>query len=222
MRSRALSSLSQVLFCFIVFAPEVYLSKNRRHDPGICLSAKRYAGSDKRIIKGVRKVVITDTATTIGYRKWSVTLSDRPNDAMMNANSPICASEKPDCMATFNGCPDSRMPKDENSICPTITTSVIKRMGNLYSHNKAGSINIPTETKKMAPKRFLTGFVRCSMCSASRVSARMDPITKAPRADEKPDLVANITIPRHSPILTMSSVSSFRYFFVFRRNDGSR
>ena len=32
-----------------------------------------------------------------------MTWSDKPNEAMMNANSPICAIEKPQRMAVFNG-----------------------------------------------------------------------------------------------------------------------
>ena len=41
---------------------------------------------------------------------------------------------------------------------------------------------MPTETKKMAPKRSFTGVVTRSMLSASTVSARMLPIMNAPNA----------------------------------------
>ena len=41
---------------------------------------------------------------------------------------------------------------------------------------------MPTETKKMAPKRSFTGDTMRSMLSASMVSARMLPIMKAPKA----------------------------------------
>ncbi|EJX00695.1 hypothetical protein EVA_11197 [gut metagenome] len=83
-------------------------------------------------------------------------------------------------------------------------------------------MSMPTETKNIAPNRSFTGFTRCSMRSASTVSANMDPITNAPRADEKPAFVAIITIPRHNPMLTIKRVSSLRYFFALLRKDGTR
>ena len=141
---------------------------------------------------------------------------------MIKANSPICASEKPDWMATFTVCPDNSTPKLPNNICPTITTIVSIRIGILYSQSNTGSISIPTETKKMAPKRSFTGLTICSICSASIVSARIDPITKAPSAEEKPALVAIITMPRQRPRLTISNVSSLRNVLAFFRKEGIR
>ena len=141
---------------------------------------------------------------------------------MIKANSPICASEKPDCIAILSGWPDRSTPKPAKSICPIITTNVRIRIGVLYCHSKAGSISIPTETKKIAPKRSFTGFMRCSICSASMVSARIEPMTKAPSAEENPAFVAIITIPKHSPRLTISKVSSLRKVFAFFRKDGIR
>lgn len=126
------------------------------------------------------------------------------------------------CMAILTGWPESNTPKLANSICPAITTSVRIRIGILYSHSNAGSINIPTETKNMAPKRSFTGLIICSICSASIVSARIDPITKAPKAEEKPAFVAMMTIPRHSPRLTINKVSSFRKVLAFFRKEGIR
>ena len=141
---------------------------------------------------------------------------------MIKANSPICASEKPECIAILTGCPDSNTPKLANNICPTMTTKVRIRIGILYSHSNAGSISIPTDTKKMAPKRSFTGLIRCSICSASIVSANMEPMTNAPNAEENPAFVAMITIPRHNPKLTISKVSSFRNVRAFFRKDGIR
>ena len=45
---------------------------------------------------------------------------------------------------------------------------------------------MPTDTKKIAPNRSLTGAVIFSMLSASVVPARMDPMMKAPKAGENP------------------------------------
>lgn len=50
--------------------------------------------------------------------------------------------------------------------------------------------------------------------------ARSEPIMKAPKAGEKPTLSANKTIPRQSPRLTMSIVSSLRFFLVLSRSVG--
>lgn len=47
------------------------------------------------------------------------------------------------------------------------------------------------------------------------VSAKIDPMTKAPKAEEKPAFVAMITIPRHNPRLTINKVSSFRKVLAF-------
>ena len=94
-------------------------------------------------------------------------------------------------MAILTGCPESKTPKLANNICPVITTNVRIRIGILYSHSNAGSINIPTETKNMAPKRSFTGLIICSICSASMVSAKIDPMTKAPKAEEKPAFSGN-------------------------------
>ena len=125
-------------------------------------------------------------------------------------------------MAILTGCPESKTPKLANNICPVITTNVRIRIGILYSHSNAGSINIPTETKNMAPKRSFTGLIICSICSASMVSAKIDPMTKAPKAEEKPAFVAMITIPRHNPRLTINKVSSFRKVLAFFRKEGIR
>ena len=46
------------------------------------------------MIIGVVKVVITDTATMIGYTLGLNTPNDIPSEAIMKANSPTCAREK--------------------------------------------------------------------------------------------------------------------------------
>ena len=123
-------------------------------------------------------------------------------------------------MAIFIGCPESSTPNEAKQICPTITTTVMIKIGTLYSQSMAGSINIPTETKKIAPNRSFTGLISRSMRSASTVSAKMEPITKAPNAEEKPAWVAIITLPKQRPMVTINIVSSLRNRLVCLRKEG--
>ena len=171
---------------------------------------------------GVRKIVMTDTATTIGYRKLPVTPRETPRVAMMKANSPICVSEKPHCIAVFSDCPDRSTPVVAKNSWPIMTVRVITTIGSQYCPIMAGSTIIPTDTKKMAPNRSLTGLTRRSMCSASMVSARMEPMMNAPKAAEKPVLAARTTMPKHRPRATTRSVSSFISFFAQRSRSGIR
>ena len=171
---------------------------------------------------GVRKMVMTDTATTIGYRKLLVTPRDTPRVAMMKANSPICVNEKPHCIAVFSDCPERSTPVVANSSWPSMTVRVMTTMGSQYWPIIAGSTIMPTDTKKMAPNRSFTGLTRCSICSASMVSARMEPMIKAPKAAEKPVLAARTTIPKQRPRATTRSVSSFITFFAQRSSWGIR
>ena len=95
-------------------------------------------------------------------------------------------------------------------------------MGSHWAVSTPGSIIMPTETKKTAPKRFLTGCSSFSIATDSAVSASSDPITKAPSADENPAFTAIITMPRQSPSATMSSVSSSSVRRSLRSRFGSR
>ena len=58
--------------------------------------------------------------------------------------------------------------------------------GQMYCTIIPGSTIMPTETKKMAANRSFTGFTKRSIFSASSVSASIEPITNAPKAEEKP------------------------------------
>ena len=165
---------------------------------------------------------MTDTATTIGYKKWLVTCSDTPSEAMIKANSPICVKLKPHCMAVFSGCPASSTPSVPKRDCPRITAKVITTIGPAYSTIMAGSTIMPTDTKKMAPNKSLTGFTSRSILSASTVSARMEPMMKAPKAAEKPVCAAITTIPKQSPRETISKVSSLISFRHRFSNPGMR
>ena len=74
-------------------------------------------------------MVITDTATTTGYRKSLMTPNDRPSEAMMNENSPICAIENPQRMADFRLSPASMNAMEPKMACPTRMVSTSIRMG---------------------------------------------------------------------------------------------
>ena len=69
---------------------------------------------------------------------------------------------------------------------------------------------MPTEMKKTAPKRSLTGAITCSMRSANIVPARIEPITKAPSSSENPHITEKAAIMKQSPIATTRSVSELR------------
>ena len=103
-----------------------------------------------------------------------------------------------------------------------MTASVITRIGNAYSPIIAGSTIIPTETKKIAPNKSLTGLTNRSIDSASIVSARIEPMIKAPKAAENPVLAAITTIPKQSARDTISNVSSLINLRQRFKNSGMR
>mgnify|MGYP003379130952 CR=1 FL=1 len=76
---------------------------------------------------------MTETATTIGYKKSLVTCKETPNVAMIKANSPICVRLNPHCIAVFNVFPESNTPNVPKVDCPTMTAIVIIRIGIAYS-----------------------------------------------------------------------------------------
>ena len=94
------------------------------------------------------------------------------------------------------------------------------KIGKAYSKRMTGSTSIPTDTKKTAPKRFFTGSTSLMILSASMVSARMLPMMKAPKADEKPTFVENTAMAQHIPNDTMSSTSLLIRRRTCRRNAG--
>ena len=125
-------------------------------------------------------------------------------------------------MEVFSDWPESRKPQVLRMVWPSMMATMMQRMGTIYSMMSATSTIMPTDTKKMAPKRFLTGATRCSIFWASTVSARMLPMTKAPKAAEKPTAEANTTIPKQRARAVMSMVSSFNNGFAFLKKSGMR
>ena len=132
-----------------------------------------------------------------------------PSEAMIKANSPICASEQPQRTARCRLWPESSTPSEDITSLPTIVTSVRIRIGTRYFTIIAGSISMPTDRKKTLPKRSFTPEERCSTRSACTVPAISDPARKAPSAEEKPSFSARSTMPKHKPSELSSSVSSF-------------
>ena len=59
-------------------------------------------------------------------------------------------------------------------------------IGIAYCTKASGLTSIPTEIKNTAPNRSLTGCITFSIRSASFVPAKIEPMTKAPKAEEKP------------------------------------
>ena len=161
---------------------------------------------------GVKNVVITLTATTIGYMRLSSTPSDKPSVAMINENSPICVRQKPDSMATLSDCPVASMPNVPNNIIPTITTTDSSAIVPAYSMMIVGLTIMPTDMKNTAPNKSFTGLTMRSMRSASLVPANMEPMTNAPRAIEKPLFTENTAIKKHKPIAMTSIISSVSRF----------
>ena len=99
------------------------------HRRGSLLTSRLYAGVAARIMYGVMNVVITETATTTGYRKLLITCSDNPRLAMMNANSPICAMENPHFIAVLSRCPLSQKPSVPKMAWPIMMVSTRATIG---------------------------------------------------------------------------------------------
>ncbi len=125
---------------------------------------------------------MADTATATGYRKWLVTPSARPSEAMMKENSPICARPMPTRSEVRASLPAAKVPSVQLTILPSTTTVVMTMMGTAYSTSTLGSTSMPMVTKKMALNMSRRGSVMRSMSRISRDSAMMAPITKAPSA----------------------------------------
>ena len=126
----------------------------------------------------------------------------------MKANSPICDNVKPDLMESSKLAPATTAEAEHTNAFTTNVIITNERINFQYCTRICGSIIIPTETKKIAEKRFLILSVRCSIRWLSAVSDKIEPITKAPRAEEKPTLLAIITMAKHRPIDIIRRFSS--------------
>jgi hypothetical protein len=107
------------------------------------------------------------------------------------------------------GSPESREPTVALTDWPSTTTAEISSTTGQCSESMSGSSIMPTDTKKMAPKRSFTGFTKCSIRSACTVPASSAPMMNAPKAALKPALAAITTMIRHRAMAVISKVSSF-------------
>ena len=130
--------------------------------------------------------------------------------------------EKPQRMADLSDCPLTRNPRLPKKACPTRMEITNTRMGPAYDTMICGSTSMPTDTKKMAPKRFFTGSTTLMILSASIVSARTEPMTKAPKALLNPARVETTAMRQQSPSDTMSNVSLLMSFRKWRSSRGMR
>ena len=91
----------------------------------------------------------------------------------------------------------------------TIIARVMKTMTPKFCHSASGSTCSPTETKKTAAKRSVTGRTTRSMRRRLRASAMMAPARKAPTTSERPSpFWAKQETPQQMPSAAMRTISS--------------
>ena len=133
-----------------------------------------------------------------------------PNVAIMNENSPTGANDMAHSTDVRKLVPPAINENTLTMVRRTKTANVTTSIGSQYLTSISGTIIIPTDTKNIAPNKSFIGAVICSMCSDSVVSARIEPMTNAPNAAEKPAIDAAYTIKKHNVNDTIRSVSLFR------------
>ena len=151
-----------------------------------------------------------------------ITCCATATEAMMNANSPICDNVNPDLTESSRLAPATNAEAEQTNALTTKVIITNARISFQYSNKICGSIIMPTETKKIAEKRFLILSVRCSIRWLSAVSDKMEPMTNAPSAEEKPTWLATITMAKHRPMEIISRFSSLIYFLNLRNSVGIR
>ena len=150
---------------------------------------------------------MTETATTIGYKKSLVTFRLTPNEAIINANSPIWVRLKPHWHGNFQRlsrqnhatCTKNNLPKQNGQCNNHNGPYIFYNHGRVYHHSH--------RYKENGSKQILYRGHKLLYISASTVSAKIDPIIKAPNAAENPTLAATTTIPKHNASETISNVS---------------
>ena len=128
---------------------------------------------------------------------------------MIKENSPIWQRQNPLCREFLRVLPPKRKPMvAERGFARSIAKVIIRIVCQYFTTIK-GSTSIPTETKKIAPKKSFMGLVSFIIFSLITVPERIEPITKAPSASDTPAFMEIATIIRHNPndiIITVSSV----------------
>ena len=104
---------------------------------------------------------------------------------MMNENSPICARLMPACTEVRMPLPVRNAPSDDaDDLADDDHHREHERSPPSARAMSAGSISMPTETKKIAANMSRTGWTRCSICFSSPDSATSEPARNAPSATE--------------------------------------
>ena len=103
---------------------------------------------------------------------------------MMNENSPICARLMPASIDVRMPLPVKNAPSATLTTLPATTSTARTTIGTHSRATAAGSISMPTATKKIAAKRSRTGSIRCSIASPCPDSAASEPARNAPSATE--------------------------------------
>ncbi|BBI16472.1 Uncharacterized protein NCS13_1_0277 [Neochlamydia sp. S13] len=91
---------------------------------------------------------------------------------------------KPILIESETLCPANNAPKPLVKNLPVIVTKERMRIEGQYFIISSGSINIPTDTKNTAANISRMGKVNFSILWTKGVSARIEPIIKAPNAAE--------------------------------------
>ncbi len=139
----------------------------------------------------------------------------------MNENSPICDRLIPQLTEVLSDSPDRKAPRKVNTGLPMSTTSVMATIAPTFSTIDEGDKSMPTDTKKMAPKKSFKGLKSLSMRWPCTVPARTEPARNAPSAEEKPMEFASATMHRHSATDVISMISSVRAAATRASSDGT-
>ena len=107
-----------------------------------------------------------------------------------------------------------------NMSLKTIASSAIGTIDFQFDAITEGSTIIPTDRKKMAPKRSFIPEVTRLTSSAWTVPAIRDPAIKAPSSMEKPSLLASRAIEKQSPMDRTASISSLMRSMILLRTVG--
>src|SRR5262249_33614266 len=111
---------------------------------------------------------------------------------MIKENSPICAMLIPACTAVRIPVPPTKAPKETVMTLATITRTVNAAIAPQCWKATAGSISIPTDTKKIARKTSRSGSIRCSTSSLCPDSATSDPANEGAKGNRVAGLLSEI------------------------------
>ena len=106
--------------------------------------------------------MITETAAATCGSVAASPPSPAPTPAMMNANSPVCATLIPARRLSRVPWPVRNAPTPTPSVLPTMSTATSTAITGQWASAIFGSSSMPTATKKMAPNMSRSGRTSCS------------------------------------------------------------